>query len=91
MIVLALRAQDVGADPGAQRLGHGNRAVGLLVLPDDRGQQAAGGQAGGVQGVDVGGGLALLGPVADVGAAGLVVPGPVSLDRERPWASSAKV
>ena len=58
MIVLALRAQDVGTDPGAQRLGHGNRAVGLLVLLDDGGQQAAGGQAGGVEGMDVGGGLA---------------------------------
>ena len=55
MTVLALRAQDVGTEPGAQRLGHGNRAVGLLVLLDDGGQQAAGGQAGGVEGVDVGG------------------------------------
>jgi hypothetical protein len=30
MNVLALRAQDVGADPSAQRVGHGNRAVGLV-------------------------------------------------------------
>jgi hypothetical protein len=35
MIVLALRAQDIGADSGAQRLGHGKRAVGLPVLLDD--------------------------------------------------------
>src|SRR5580698_3467198 len=71
-----LGAEDVGAEPGAERFGDDDGAVGLLVLLDDRGQQAAGGEAGRVQGVDEGGALALLGPVPDVGPAGLVVPGP---------------
>ena len=48
MTVLALRAQGTGADLGTQRLGHGKRAVRLLVLRDDGWQQAAGGQAGGL-------------------------------------------
>lgn len=34
MIVLALRAQDVGADPGAQRLRHGNRTRAALWIAD---------------------------------------------------------
>ena len=53
-----------------------DRAVGLLVLPGDGGQQAAGGQARGVEGADAGGRLAPSGAVADAGAAGLVVAGP---------------
>jgi hypothetical protein len=68
--------QDAGADPGTQRPRDDGRATGLLVLPGDGGQQAAGDQAGGVQGADAGGWLALSGAVADAGAAGLVVTGP---------------
>jgi hypothetical protein len=34
--------QDAGADPGAQRPRDDDRAAGLLVLPGDGGQQAAG-------------------------------------------------
>ena len=64
------------ADPGTQRPEDDDRAVGLLVLPGDGGQQAAGGQAGGVRGADAGGRLALSGAVADAGAAGLAVTGP---------------
>ena len=45
---LALGTQDAGADPGTRRLGDDDRAAGLLVLNGDRGQQAVGGQAGGV-------------------------------------------
>src|SRR5215472_14752543 len=68
--------QDVGADPGAQRPGHDDGAVGLLVLLHYRRKQAAGRQSRRVQRVDVGGRLALLGPVPDVGAAGLIVTRP---------------
>ena len=54
MIVLALWLMTLVPTPGAQLLGHGNRAVGLLV-------RGGGGAAGGwwpgrgVEGVDVGG------------------------------------
>lgn len=44
VLVLGWGTQDVGAEPDAQRLGHGDGAVGPLVLPGDGGQQAAGGQ-----------------------------------------------
>jgi hypothetical protein len=42
---LALRAQEITADSGAQRLGHDGGAIGLPVLLDDRGQKAAGRKA----------------------------------------------
>jgi hypothetical protein len=41
-VLLLARTQDVGPEPRVQRLRNGDGAVGLLVLLDDGGRQAAG-------------------------------------------------
>ena len=75
---LALDLDDLAtAHVGAQHLGHGDGAVGILVVLHDGGHGAARGQAGAVQGVQVPRTLEVLGvAVLDVGAARLATKAP---------------
>src|ERR1041385_776094 len=68
-----ISAENVDAQIRLQRLGHGDAAVGLLIMLEEAGDYAWKGEAGAVERADKAGFLARAGSISNVGAARLKI------------------